>query len=124
MRGDGTTKQLFPQNKWLHEAVPPHSILWRLVPHFDIAYAVDYLAQFDQEWLETAWYQGNLDLEKLFRWFEMHQMEVLSNPPLREKLRRLPLGPAGGALHPLHYLMLPGGFHDVVQRDLARRLDA
>lgn len=116
VRGDATTKRLFPKNNWLNEAVPPHSIVWRLVAHFDIAYAVDYLGQFDKEQLEADWYGQELDLQLLFRWFENQQMEILSNPPLRERLRRLPIGPAGGELHPLHHLMLPGGFRDPLRR--------
>lgn len=111
-RGDEIARQIFSDVAWLHESINPGRIPGRLVAEFDAEQAVAFLSRFTKEELEAAWHEGKLDLAALFRWLESRQMEIVSHPELKEKVRRLPIGPAGSELFPLADLYVPGGFDD------------
>lgn len=112
-RGDAEARALFPDIPWLHELAPEDAFPGRWVPTFGVRQAVELLSERPLEELETDWRLGRLDLPRLFRWFESHQIEIFGDDPsLTGAIRRLPLGPVAGELRPLAELYTPGGFTD------------
>ena len=115
-RGADEARSLFPDVAWLHDSVPTDSFPGREVPHFNARAAVERLAQTPAGQLTTAWQLGQLDLPRLFRWFEAQQIEILvDDPGLAAAIRRLPLCPVAGELRPLANLYIAGGFEDPLQ---------
>ena len=112
-RGDSEAQTLFPDVAWLHPELPTDSFPGRYVPQFGARQAVERLADTPIDRLEHAWRMGQLDLPRLFRWFESRQIEIFADDPsLQKEIRRLPLCPVEGELRPLGDLYLPGGFED------------
>ncbi len=115
-RGQPEAQALFPDAAWLHPNLPADGFPGRYVPAFDVRQAVTLLADTPLDRLEEAWRQGQLDVPRLFRWFETQQIEIFADDPtLAEAIRRLPLCPVEGELRPLADLFLPGGFADPLQ---------
>lgn len=112
-RGSAEARDLFPDVAWVHPAVPERQVPGRLVEAFGARQAVAWLEEMPVDQLEEAWRMGRLDLPRLFRWFESHQIEIFGDDPaLQRAIRRLPLCPVGGELRPLAELYIPGGFED------------
>jgi hypothetical protein len=112
-RGGDEARALFPDIPWLHPGAPQDAFPGRFVPEFGVRQAATLLAETPLDQLERAWRLGRLDLPRLFRWFESRQIEIFGDDPgLPRLIRRLPLGPSGGALRPLADLYIPGGFSD------------
>lgn len=107
---------LFPNIAWLHPALSTDSFPGRYVSTFGARQAVTFLAEMPIDLLEEAWRVGELDIPRLFRWFEAQQIEIFAeDPTLAKAIRRLPLCPVDGHLRPLADLFLPGGFNDPLQ---------
>ena len=112
-RGTAETRALFPDVAWVHDSVPIDTFPGPFVHNFGVRQAVDLLAEMPIDQLEAAWRRGQLDLPRLFRWFESQQIEILADDPsLRTEICRLPLVPVAGELRPLADLYVPGGFED------------
>jgi hypothetical protein len=112
-RGRAEAQALFPNVTWLHDTTPGDTFPGRYVTIFGARQAVDLLAEMPIDQLEEAWRLGQLDLPRLWRWFESQQIEILADDPtLPPAIRRLPLCPAAGELRPLADLYLPGNFDD------------
>ncbi|MDX1665205.1 MAG: hypothetical protein R3272_15540, partial [Candidatus Promineifilaceae bacterium] len=112
-RGDTEARALFPAVAWVHPLVPERAFPGRLVEPFGVRQAVDWLAEQPVDQLEEAWRMGWLDIPRLFRWFESHQIEIFAeDPALQKAIRRLSLVPVAGELRPLAELYIPGGFDD------------
>lgn len=111
-RGNEETKWLFPGRLWLHDALEPDTIPGSLVTEFRAPQAIEHLASFSQEELETLWQNGQLDPITLYHWFESRQWEILDDPDLRQQFRQLPIFPIFDHLYPLAHLYIPGGFED------------
>ena len=115
-RGQSEAQALFPDANWLHPDLPADSFPGQYVPAFGVRQAVDLLADTPIDQLEEAWQRGQLDIPRLFRWFETQQIEIFADDPtLAGAIRRLPLCPVDGELRPLADLFLPGGFDDPLQ---------
>lgn len=111
-RGDADTQSLFPSVHWLSENVPSDTIPGNLVADFTAQEAIELLSAYPTENLESAWHNGALDIEAVYRWFESRKSEILPDPPLVGRIRVLSVWPASGHLYPLSELYIPGGFDD------------
>ena len=80
-----------------------------LCPQFTARIAVEILQKVD---LGDLWQQKRLPIAELLQWFEKRRDEILQDATLKENLKRVPMFPAGGKLHPLTDLALPGNFQD------------
>jgi hypothetical protein len=115
-RGSVEARALFPDVAWLHPVAPLDSFPGRFVPEFGARQAATLLAVTPPDRLEEAWRMGQLDLQRLFRWFETRQIEIFADDPdVARLIRRLPLGPTGGELRPLDDLYIPGSFDDPLE---------
>lgn len=124
-KGDAEARALFPDVAWLHPMTPTESFPGRFVPEFGARQAATLLAETPPDQLEQAWRLGQIDLPRLFRWFESRQIEIFADDPgLARTIRRLPLGPSGGELRPLADLYIPGGFADPLEAAGIVDLDA
>ncbi|MCP4428035.1 MAG: hypothetical protein GY803_26415 [Chloroflexi bacterium] len=112
-RGQPEAKALFPDAAWLHESISPDAFPGRYAQQFGARQAVDLLTETPIHQLEQAWRLGQLDIPRLFRWFEARQIEIFADDPaLQMAIRRLPLCPVAGELRPLADLYIPGRFED------------
>lgn len=124
-RGDEETRAIFPGVAWLHPLLTGDPFPAYLVPQFGVRQAVEWLAQQTQQELQQAWQMGHLDLPRLFRWFESHQIEIFGDDPaLQREIATLPLVPVDGELRPLSHLYIPGGFEDPLKLAAIVDIDA
>lgn len=111
-QGDEEMRQIFGTVRWLSHEVEESKFLADLVPSFSPCAAIDFLGGIAAEQLEADWQAGNFDLLALYRWFELHKAEILSDESLRKKLHALAIWPSAGHLRPLDGLYIPSGFED------------
>ena len=114
-QGNEDTQLCFPEVHWLNERCDPRRIPGRLVKPFGVRQAIEYLSR-HQASLEEAWRKGDFDLNKLYRWLESRKEEILSDPSIREQIRRLSIWPSTAKRWAsLEALYIPAGFDDPLQ---------
>jgi len=113
---DEETIELFsipPFNvSFLDQTVFSNSFLKELVLPFTLEEAISLIQSISSDELEQSWKEGQWDPRQLCRWFENRKRELLRDLNLRKSFTALAILPAGGHLHPLKDLVLPGDFRD------------
>lgn len=123
---DAETRQLFAGKSWfqpLNETDSP--IPNDLVKPFSVQDALQYFEAITSEELNNRWLQGQLDPERIYRWFEAHKSDVFTyGHGYVDRLRQLTIWPAGGRLRTLGNLYLTGGFDDPLRMATLVDVDA
>ncbi len=110
--GDDITRELFWWVNWM-TASDITAFPTKLVEQFTVHDAV--LALEKRNDLVALWEKGELDLPRLFHWFQNRHKDFkkYQNQKLKQRFRNLAIFPVAGTLRPLtDNLYIPGGFKD------------
>jgi len=86
-----------------------------LIPEYDIEGALLILEDTPEERFAQIWKDQQTQLVQIVGWFADRSAELRSIPGGTGQLADVRIWPSGEKLHPLHKLVLPGGFHDPLQ---------